>query len=318
MAFKFGRIDYSETSFEEQIFHKNQALTSASLGVHQHYLIKDDKTDPDGVLSTSGSHWAFIHSMFYLSGSTKVNTDESDKFNSIYHNFNQYNDLKPHHNNKFNDVGSAFYIPQGYFGERIKPGSFQLTFRSGSAKNEDKQVVIVDDNNGNLYSSNAYESSSALTHLSSSDNYVGNVFYDLGIAVLTETGAWSGSVNYTDLGGNGVGTTPTEYIYWNLNINSTTPIFTSQYSIKIPSGEFNRTMNATTKKHTGDEIPSGSSLMDVANIKNELTGSGWSPYFNQIQLYENEIDEPVLIANLPRAVKMRDDIDLIITFRVDH
>ena len=100
MAIKFGRIDHSETTFEEQTFHKNQTLTSASTGVNQHYLIKDDKTDPDGVLSTSGSHWAFIHSMFYLSGSTKVNTDERDKFNSIYHNFNQYNDLKPFYNNK--------------------------------------------------------------------------------------------------------------------------------------------------------------------------------------------------------------------------
>ena len=56
----------------------------------------------------------------------------------------------------------------------------------------------------------------------------------------------------------------------------------------------------------------------MANIRNELTASGWSPYFNQIQLHRNQPEEPVLIANLPRAVKTRSDIDLIITFRVDH
>ena len=42
------------------------------------------------------------------------------------------------------------------------------------------------------------------------------------------------------------------------------------------------------------------------------------PKWVQEALYENETDEPVITANLPRAVKMRDDIDLIVTFRVDH
>ena len=53
-------------------------------------------------------------------------------------------------------------------------------------------------------------------------------------------------------------------------------------------------------------------------MRSELTGSGWSPYFNQIQLYRNQEEESTIIANLPRAIQMRDDIDLIITFRVDH
>ena len=72
MAIKFGRIDYSGTSFEEQTFNKNQLITSSSLGVNHIYGLKDQKTDPDGVLTVSGSHWAFVHNMFYMSGSTKV------------------------------------------------------------------------------------------------------------------------------------------------------------------------------------------------------------------------------------------------------
>ena len=111
-----------------------------------------------------------------------------------------------------------------------------------------------------------------------------------------------------------------DYRYWNMNFNSTTPFFVSQYSVKVNSSDFLSTMNASTKLyHGGDYIPSGSSLEDVANLKSDLTGSGWKPYFNQIQLFrEDNGEEPLLIANLPRAVKMRDDIDLIITFRVDH
>ena len=105
MSIKFGRIDPSESSFEEQTFHKNQTITSASLGVHHHYGLYNDrknKQDPlIGVLTESGSHWAFAHHMFYQSGSSKINADEKDKFNSIFHNYNQTYDLTPHHNNKF-------------------------------------------------------------------------------------------------------------------------------------------------------------------------------------------------------------------------
>ena len=41
-----------------------------------------------------------------------------------------------------------------------------------------------------------------LTARSSSENYVGNIFYDKGLAIITETGSWSGSVNYSDLATN--------------------------------------------------------------------------------------------------------------------
>ena len=99
MAIKYGRIDHSESSFEEQTFHKNITVTSASTGVHHHFGLRDDKTDKEdtaiGLLSQSGSHWAFVHTMFYSSGSAKIsqsNPDEIEKFNHLYHNYNQYND----------------------------------------------------------------------------------------------------------------------------------------------------------------------------------------------------------------------------------
>ena len=63
---------------------------------------------------------------------------------------------------------------------------------------------------------------------------------------------------------------------------------------------------------------SGSNTLAMLNLKTDLTGSGWSPYYNQIQLFRNQAEEPALIANLPRAIKSRDDVDIIITFRLDH
>ena len=257
--------------------------------------------------------------MFYMSGSSKVNTDEVQKFDSIYHNFNQHNDLKPFHTTKFHSTASVFYIPQQTFGERIKPGTFEFTARTGSSSNTTKEIIIKDDSNGNLYSSNAYHSQSKLTALSSSDNYVGNLYYDLGIAILTETGSWSGSngIRYTDINSK-VSHVERDYRYWSMKFQSTTPIFTSQYTIKIPAGEFNHTINSTTRIQISGSLPEGYNETEYVSLRNDLTGSEWSPYFTQIQLYRRQDEEPILVGSLPRPIKMRDDVDLIITFRVDH
>ena len=51
---------------------------------------------------------------------------------------------------------------------------------------------------------------------------------------------------------------------------------------------------------------------------NNLTGSGWSPYFTQLNLFRNQSEDALITCNLPRAIKKRNDIDLIITFRIDH
>tara|TARA_Y100001963_G_scaffold159760_1_gene265074 strand:- start:2358 stop:3329 length:972 start_codon:yes stop_codon:yes gene_type:complete len=323
MAYKFGRFGNEGVTFEEQVFHKNQTVTSASIGVNHVLAIKDQRVANTDIiantLTTSAKHWAFIHTMFYSSGSSKIaetNPDEVDKFNSIYHSFMKNNDLKPYFNTKFYGSSSIFYIPQQYFDQRIKPGSFTLTARTGSSTNTTKEIIIKDDNNGNLYSTNAHHSQSEGS-LSSQNNYIGNIFYDLGVAVLNETSSWSGSVNYTDVGKTDDSKEQT-YKYWDMKFNSSTQFFTSTFSVKVSAKDFNISMNPTSKPELSGSIPNGTDITTIANIRNELTGSGWKPYFNQIQLYRNTVEEPIIVANLPRAIKIRDDIDLIITFRIDH
>ena len=384
----------------------------------QHSINDTNTAEEESPLTVSGSHWAFIHNMFYRSGSSYMNKGsvvvnhnegiEKEKFNSIYHNHNEYSDLKPFHKNKFSDSASVFYIPQQYFGQRIEPKSFQLNVRTGSLTNTTRQLIIKDDGNGNLYAPSASISRSGATSISSSDNYVGNIYYDLGVVVLTETasalhtpstasftvksmlapstarpspnhffitssalsvikfistgssetdtatvkyfasastlavtvasasskvndvfggnhitasvsastlhltndanqlniritsnsgsnlgaitgagafttssgfGGGSAAVKYTDIGGGpGLKSYSRNYKFYELKFNSMTPIFTSRYSIKIPSSVFNTSVNPTVRGMVSGSIASGSSLQDIANIKNNLTGSDGIEY----------------------------------------
>ena len=468
---KFGRIDYSETTFVENTFHKYQSIDSSSDGVSLIHLRRQDKQPPHNdwsPLTTSGSHWASIHNLFYRSGSKDTNQDEQSKFEqgvSNHYSIVQSPTQKGMYVSKFYDSASVIYIPQQYFGERIKPQTFEIIFRTGSKDNVTKQLKIRDDGFGNLYATNAdvYHFSST----SGSDetdnpraNYIGNIFYDLGVVTITETGSVfqtspstasitcgvpglqandnhffisnsvgtpfkfigtdnstlskslsdssevyyfvtgssttvtaasaskkinqvfggvvlsassnsnvvtlsndanilvgrktsgivsnsfdgdthredlgpiSGSggfnvtkgfgggtpvVNYTDLGGNNK--QDSCYNFYNVFFDSVTPIFTTEFSIKIPADQFNMSLNpSSTPALPSGSLPSGSDYGHYATLNSNLTGSGWTPYFNQIHFFRNDlgIEEPIITANLPRNIKKRDDMDLIITFRIDH
>ena len=86
-----------------------------------------------------------------------------------------------------------FSIPQDLYGERIKPFSIDLEVTT-----QGDTYTIKDDGEGNLYD-NAFSSSFAAYKSSSFDydkadangsgSQVGNVFYDDGILVLTDTGS---------------------------------------------------------------------------------------------------------------------------------
>ena len=73
MATKFGRIEYSDTTFVEQTFHKNQVVTSASAGTHQHFMKRDDYSDAQtGGLGATCTPWLThkLHAMLGASLST--------------------------------------------------------------------------------------------------------------------------------------------------------------------------------------------------------------------------------------------------------
>ena len=145
--------------------YKTFTLTQSNLTRHQFLSASDN--------DISKSYYDFARINFYLSGSSdETNFDES-------FNIGKDGSGRDIYLNKFYDTGSIVFIPQNKFDEEIKRGSFVLNDTTTGAR-------IVDDKNGNLYSTNATFSQS-VSALSSSDNYVGNIFYSVGAFTLTET-----------------------------------------------------------------------------------------------------------------------------------
>ena len=195
----FKSFTNEQQNIYEFTTHKSYNLTQTDLTRHQFLSASNN--------SISASYYQFARINLYLSASDYTIN------NPLFNNVPTIGDKKNQTNiflNKFYETGSICFITQSKFNDGIKKGSFVLSDTTTGAR-------IVDDNNGNLYSTNAAHSQS-VSALSSSDNYVGNVFYDLGVAVLTETASWSGSVNYTDIGQES-DDIHRDYRYWNLKLN---------------------------------------------------------------------------------------------------
>jgi len=82
-----------------------------------------------------------------------------------------------------NDIVYVINVPKKLTGDKISPTTFEVYFTSGSGEIQET-YKIYDDGNYNLFYSGSNVSSSINTILSQS-SYVGNVFYEQNIAVLT-------------------------------------------------------------------------------------------------------------------------------------
>ena len=185
--------------------------------------------------STNNKYWQSLNVLFYTSGSPIY--DEKEKFAEPSSNFSLNNNTKPQYLNKFHGYpnSSVITIPQQFYGEKIKEGTFKFTDINNS-DNDGNNPIIKDDGFGNLYSTNANSNFGTLTgssnSISASDNYVGNIFYKQGIAIITETGSWSGSVNYSDLATN-----------YKVQLDSSNTITTYEYDVTINPDEYNLSTN---------------------------------------------------------------------------
>ena len=286
----YKRIEKSDVSLDSVNIHKRFSLNTGSSGLNA-YQYRSGSSDK------SGSYWESLRVNYYLSGSD-LSVSES-KFNSPFYSFGLHNDTNPQYRNKFYSSGSVLLIPQRYFGEEIKRNSFTLTDNSTV-----KEIIIKDDNYGNLYSSNASDSRSSATSISSSDNYVGNIFYRTGVVTLAETGSWSSSIDYTDvLTGN-----------FNVGFDSTHTIYSKEYTCKVSPPDFNGTNNPTAKSKI-----SGSGYGEIKPfLLNKLTGSGWAPYITTIGLFDKNDPIPVMVARLSQPIKKPKDMDLVFKIRIDQ
>ena len=290
----FGEIDKSSTIVESNIVNYTQNLTTSSAGVESIKIVTG---------SISQSHWNSLNVLFYTSGSPVYGNEL--KFSNPSSNLSIQQRNGEQFLTKYHGYpsSSVIQIPSQYYGEKIQEGSFQFTDLNNT-DNSSNNPIIIDDGFGNLYSTNAHHSQSTNAN-SSSDNYVGNIFYDKGIAVITETGSWSGSVNYSDLATN-----------FNLQFNSHHTIISHEYTATILPQDFNLTTNYSIRSPLSGS-KEGFSL-STPYIASTFTGSEFQPYITQINLWQKGVyDSPVIQATLPKPIRKTDKINLSFKIRLD-
>ena len=294
MSNVFGEIDKSSTLIESNVTNYTHNLTTASSGVQSIKIVSG---------SINSNYWESLNVLFYTSGSPQygdehkfgvpssnlsIQPTRGKQFLTKYHNY---------------PSSSIIQIPSQYYGEKIKEGSFTFTDLN-NPDNSGNNPIIRDDGRGNLYSTNAHHSQST-TAASSSDNYVGNIFYDKGLAVITETGSWSGSVDYSDLVTN-----------YTLKFDSHHTITTHEYNVTLLPQDYNLTMNYSIRN-----VLSGSSepvTLGTQYIASTFSSSAWQPYITTINLYQDgDYDPPVIQATLPRPVRKSDKINTRFKIKLD-
>ena len=290
----FGEINKSSTTIETSLVNFTQNFTTSSDGIQSIKITSG---------STNNNYWQSLNVLFYTSGSPSYQNEnkfEKPTSNLSYNNRRGTQFLTKYHG--YSNI-TLFPIPQQYYGEKIKEGSFRFTDLNNT-DNDGNNPVIIDDGFGNLYSTNAHHSQSAGA-LSSSDNYIGNIFYERGIALVTETGSWSGSINYSDLGTN-----------YTIQLDSTNPITTHEYNVNILPNEFNNSTNYTLRAPLSGSVPNHLTL-STRYLAREFTGS-FQPYITTINLYQNgNYQEPVIQAKLPKPIRKSDKINTRFKIKLD-
>ena len=192
--------------------------------------------------------------------------------------------------NKFYVSGSVLSIPQNEFGDKIKPGTFTLTDNSTAT-----EIRIVDDLNGNLYAPSAPSSSDSNLSLSSSANYVGNIFYELGVFTIVETGSFDGTNNYSEVtSGN-----------FTVNYKGVHNLTTFEYVCTALPNEVNQTQNMSIFKAS------------AGKLKDNLTGSLFPTYVTEVGLYD-DAEDLIGIARLSKPIPKSRKIPMRFFIRMDY
>ena len=254
--------------------------------------------------STNDNYWRFFKHNYY------DNTGSYPYVKSKVANFKGYG---PHgigqYLHKYNISASYVGVSQKHFGDSIVPTSFKLTDTSiSSSTGTIVNPILVDDGRGNIYSSNAYNSQSN-NHLSSSENHIGNIFYDLGMVVLKETGSWSGSVSYLDLAKDD----------YNVNFKSDTTLYSTEYTIRIETDEFLHTQNPTSRAYISGSTTG--SLLQSPYYNGSVSSSIKDGFtlISTIGLYDLEYSSrPLIIARLPRAIRRNTKVPITFKLKVDN
>ena len=263
-------------------------------------------------------NWYLLNNLFYSShGQDYVNPEVS--------------------NRQLHTSASVISVARELFGEQIKPGSVILSDTSLGATRD-----IRDDAEGNLYD-NAFSASFAAFKSGSkvnqvlpftitgsstrgSGSVVGNVFYEQGLLVFTDTGSYRET-------GHGTGYT--------LKYQATQTHYEYEYRVVVDPYEYNTTTNiSTTPDRSGSitisegvvsmsnffppsHLPTGQGTGSYATFYNAVTESlsfttntEFRPYVTEIGLY-SENSELLVHGKLGKPIKLSDDIETTFIVRFD-
>tara|TARA_R100000908_G_C3712951_1_gene118831 strand:- start:35 stop:913 length:879 start_codon:yes stop_codon:yes gene_type:complete len=290
--FVFKDINKTSTVIQQNVVNYTQNLSASADGINSIKIVSG---------STNVKYWNSLNVLFYTSGSPRY-SEESLKYASSDTNLSIQNIGKKQFLSKYHGYPNStlIIIPSQYYGEKIEENTFQIKDLNNTSNGGDNPI-IKDDGAGNLYATNAHHSQST-TNASSSDNYVGNIFYDKGLAIITETGSWSGSVKYSDLGTN-----------YNLKFDSHNTITTYEYNLTIQPNEYNYSTNYSLRSPI-----SGSLNLGTKYLSTIATGSDFSPYITTLNLYnEDDLFNPVIQAKLPKPIRKSKKITTTFKVRID-
>lgn len=194
-------------------------------------------------------------------------------------------------------------VGQYFYGETIKPGSFEFSLDS-------IPEVVVDDGWGNLY-----------VDMSGTVTYVGNIFYSKGIAIIKENVPSATS----DISSNGVKIVGGSEIY--VDYSSTVKVKRHEINVKLAAQDFNMSFaNPSLRQVYTPPTASVSNRFSELNIPESGSGS-WSlstlmssgiipPYVTTIGLY-NDTYELLAIAKLSTPIQRTFDMEQVFVIRFD-
>lgn len=177
-------------------------------------------------------------------------------------------------------------IPQDMYGEGLKVGSVSVT---------DNITNYTDDSYSNLRDSG--------------DNVVGNIFYDRGLVILTDS-VTSGSTLSN----------------FEISYKATTTIYESEFLLNVEEGEFNISTNPSAVENSFIKLNTIQSSFDPTvfggfadyDVSSSVdpTGSYLAPYVTTIGLYDDN-GEMMAVAKLPTPIKSLPDYPINFLVKID-
>lgn len=175
-------------------------------------------------------------------------------------------------------------VGEGAFGEQIRPGTFTVITGAGTGS-------ISDDGQGRLFAN------------TNPNKAVGNIFYSMGIAAISNAGSGSATINE-----NGLFLTTGSAI--TIGYNSQLTLFEHSVICTIEKDEFNFSTNPSLALFASSSISGSTRLLDA------FSSGTLTPYVTTIGCYDS-VGELLMVGKVPRAIRRTTDMDQTFVVRLD-